>query len=440
MKPITLTYRPESTDTATVTLPGSKSMAARALIIASCACGTDAFSKMENMPDCDDTRELIYALRRLSEEGIDIPRRINGTSTSPASLRVDTGLGGTSLRFFISLAASLAGVETEIDCSPAMRRRPLAPLVDALRDAGAGVEYVSKAGYPPLLCRGGSIQGGEISIDAGVSSQFISSIMMMAPYWKEGITLRFKDSASMVSRPYVTMTAEMMRRYGAQVSATSDRITVPPGAYGSIPSRIECDWSAAGYFYEFALLAGREVRLTGLPMPGESVQGDSRIAEIYGFLGVTTEETDGGILLRTDIKISEAIRVSGAIIELDMTDIPDQVPALAVALALSGIRFRFSGVSHLRHKESDRLLTVTMEMEKIGFRLEYTENTLSWTGRRLPVGEDETIDTHGDHRIAMAMAIAAVKRPYLPMREPEVVSKSFPDFFEQIKALGYRTD
>lgn len=438
MKPVTLIYHPSEDPISSVTLPGSKSMAARALIIAACAGRTD-FTEISNLPDCDDTRELLSALRRLQESDIDISTRIKGLATSPKYLKVDTGLGGTTLRFFTSLAASLAGVETEIDCDTALRRRPLAPLTEALRQAGARIEYIGNAGYAPLLCHGSALRGGDIEIDTGISSQFISSVMMTAPYWKEGVSIRLKDSESMVSRPYVMMTAAMMRRCGADVRVTADSIAVAPGEYDTIPPRIECDWSAAGYFYEFSLLTGRKILLPSLMSPAESVQGDSRIAEIYGLLGVETGVFGDGLMLSPDKKITESIAASEAVFEFDMTDIPDQVPSLAVAMAMSGIRFRFTGVHHLRHKESDRLLTVTLEMEKLGYRLTYTDDTLGWDGGRLPMGEDETIETHGDHRIAMAMAIAAVCVPYLSMRNPEVVSKSFPGFFKEIDSLGIST-
>lgn len=383
-----------------IRLPRSKSMAARRLILDFIRGYKD---ERADLPDCDDTLELTAALRQLREG-------------EPAS-RYDLGTGGTSLRFFIALVSSLENFDGVVDCSPQLRRRPLAPLVAALRRAGADISYMERDGYAPIYIKGKKLKGGEVEIAGGVSSQFISALLMASLLWRE--PLRLKIEGTVVSQPYVEMTRRMM--------ADVDSVDIEP------------DWSAAAFFYELCLmLPGGNVAIESLRRPELSVQGDAGCEKLFGLLGVTTHRhSESEVVLKGDGKIVESMARMPAVLELDMGKMPDLVPALAVGMAVAGIKYRFCNVGHLRNKESDRLMALQMEMEKIGYSLETGDDFISWNGRRLPVGEDEVIDSHGDHRIAMAFAMAAARVGHLTIDGAECVAKSFPGFFEELEKIGF---
>ena len=449
MSGIELKYDRSRNDEIVATLPTSKSMAARALVI-----GALAGIRPEEIPDlpvCTDTKELSAAINELlaalekKDNALEKKDNEESLPESPVCLNLNLGLGGTSLRFFTALAASIPEAEFEIDCAAPLKKRPLAPLCEALITAGADIKYLDTPGYPPLLIKGKHIPGGERGIAAGISSQFISAMIMCAPYWRDGLRLSLTGEEA-VSFPYIDMTVKMMRKAGAKVDVTNGNrlICVDADPYSlKDPRQLrpEADWSAASYFYELALaLPDRKIRLASLTPPDESLQGDSRCAEIFSFLGVNTEFLpDGSAILSCDRKIRDGVAEASKKLplELDMSATPDLVPALAVALCLAGIRYRISGIAHLHIKESDRIAALQLELEKIGYGLQAGADFLSWDGSRMPVGESEAIETYHDHRIAMAFAIAATALPYLSIRNPEVTEKSFPDYFDILKEAGF---
>lgn len=414
-----LSYEDTGKKGAHFSAPGSKSIAARAMILDALAGGDGEL--LHNIPDCNDSRELRAAL--------DIMR----SSTDYCDL--DLGTGGTSLRFFVSLAASTPGVVSKIDCSEALKRRPLLPLLEALETLGARIEYPEGYGNLPIIVHGQRQEGGEVTVDAGISSQFVSSLMMCAPLWRKGLRLRY--CGRVVSRPYIEMTASMMRDRDADVTVNDCGVTVKPGSYQKKGYDIEGDWSAAGYFYEYVLLTGKDALIEHLSRPEESLQGDSRVAELCEPLGIQTSEldTERGKCLRLSHVAGECWNKS-RVYEADMGATPDLVPALCVGLCCTGIRFRLSNIAHLRHKESDRLAALQQEMGRRGYVLEIGEDWLSWAGEKQPVRGVPVIDTHGDHRIAMSMAISAVTDGPLALDVPEVVDKSFPDFYKQMGENG----
>lgn len=468
MPGIQLIYRKGEKKSLTVALPTSKSMAARAIIIAA-ASGSDPES-LADLPVCSDTEELLGAASLLPPGGI--PK--TGHPEAPRETGdFHLGLGGTSLRFFTALAASWPGLEARISCADAMARRPVMPLCRALTQAGAEIEFEGREGYPPFITHGHQLKGGQLSLPAGISSQFCSALMMAAPFWKDGLSIDFGAEGT-VSFPYIEMTAKMMRLAGAEVEATPRSVKVAAGSYNPDAVHLlrpEPDWSAAAYFYAFALLdPDIKISFLRLTPPADSIQGDARCAEIFDFIGVSTRyEADGSAYLICDPVKKKAMAdlSKTAPLEFDMSATPDLVPPLVVALCLSGIRFVMHGVDHLRHKESDRLEALMLEMQKVGYALRvppkpgtaddfirheeripfiipddpaHPENNsgtiLAWLGRYLPTAENETIDTRGDHRIAMALALAALKAPYVSMKNPEVVGKSFPDFFNVLTEAG----
>lgn len=386
-------------DTA-IELPASKSMAARLLILDYIRGKKEV---REDLPECEDTQYLAAAIKELLK--------------SHAGGQYYLGSGGTGLRFFVALAASLEGFDGELDASPQLRRRPLAPLVDALREMGAEIKYLKNEGYPPIYIKGKKLKGGKIEINGAVSSQFISALLMASLLWENPAEIEIKGEA--VSAPYIELTRKMIDRYD--------------------DLNIEADWSAATFFYEIALLCpGREIRLKGLLPPGESLQGDAGVAGIFGLLGVESQWMDkGDLVIKGNPDIIGKLKGLPEPFEFDMGAMPDAVPAMAVAMSMAGMKFRFFNVAHLRHKESNRLEGLGAELERIGIAAEVGADSIAWTGSRLPIAENEVVESNDDHRIAMAFAPAAVRLGYVTIRDPQCVDKSFPDYFDQIAKLGF---
>ncbi len=408
-----------------VELPVSKSIRARDLILRAAAGAPPAETSFDGW--ADDNRILAKSLSSLLKDSGEEPR----------FLSLDLGQGGTTLRFIIALIASMPGVEVEIKCHKALKRRPLAPLVDALRSLGASIDYLEGEGYPPLYIRGCKMKGGAVAVAGNVSSQFASALLMVAPLWSDGLNLKLDPAR--ISRPYIDMTLKMMARYGVEVKVDVDTLIVPPGKYVVGEPCIEADWSAAGYFYEAALLApDTDIVVRHLTPPAESLQGDAITESIFNFLGVTTtRNADGSATLRGDSTKIAALKKSQMPVELNLAETPDIVPALTAALAVAGIPFHLTGLRHLRFKESDRLTALSVELQKIGCAVEAGLDYIGGTGRLLPTDGSDTIDTYDDHRIAMALAVTAARRSDITIRNYDVVTKSFADFFAQLQKIGY---
>lgn len=387
-----------------ITLPLSKSMAARLLIL-------DYIHNRElqrvDLPDCDDTRDLERALRQLK--------------SSPCNSVFNLGFGATSQRFFIALAAALEGFEGIVDCSAQLRRRPLSQLVDVLQAMGADIRYMEKPGFAPLYIKGRKLKGGDVEMDASVSSQYISAVMLISPLCETPANIILRGEV--VSRPYMEMTKKIISGYNKDM-------------------QIEPDWSAATFFYEAAMLhPGKRIEIENLTPPSDSVQGDSGVCALFEALGVRTLfNEDGSATLIGDADKIKRNAESEEPFVADMSAMPDAVPALTPALALNGIRFKLTGIAHLRHKESDRLEAMRAEMLKIGYVLTVGEDSLSWNGDCVTVENPVTIDSYADHRIAMAFAIASTKIietevGKLNITDITCVSKSFPNFFGEERKL-----
>ena len=388
-----------------ISLPASKSISARALIASALSAGQ---SGIGNLSRCEDTRLLAEAATSLGSGG-----------------RTYVGSGGASLRFMIAAAASIPGLRLTIDCSGQLRRRPVGPLVDALR--GIGAELADCAGTAPFSIRGRRLGGGEMSIDPSASSQFVSALMLAAPLWSDGLRLRF--SAKPVSFPYIEMTAALMRRFGAEAETTESGVAVPPGEY-SLPNgfTVEADWSAASYVYELAAIhPGTIWRVASLTPPEISVQGDSAAASIFARIGIRTRYNADG-----SADIFAGRQTTPAVFEADMNGTPDLVPALAATLCALRVPFRLSGVSHLRHKESDRIAALVGELGRCGWRTGYSDGSLVYDGSAPDTPQTKTVaDSHADHRMAMALAPLAPLLPRgLEIDSPGVVDKSFPGYWD----------
>ena len=404
---------------ADVALPASKSVSNRALLLQA-LCLEKRYA-IANLAVCDDTEHM--------EQGVAAKR-------AGAPL-VDIGATGTAMRFLTAYLAITEG-ETVITGSERMKQRPIGTLVEALRKLGADITYIEKEGYPPLRICGKRLQGGELEIEAGISSQYISALLMIAPCLTEGLTLHLKGNIA--SRTYIELTLDLMRRYGATAEWTDGQtIRVNPGTYEDTPLSVEGDWSAASYWYELAAVAahqGNEVDILLRGLTAESRQGDRVVAEMFEPLGIKTEYTEAGArLLNSEFRIQNS-----ELKALDFTHCPDIAQTLAVTCCLMGIPFRFGGIHSLRIKETDRVAALINELRKLGFvlRAEGAEH-LVWDGATCPPDVCPTIATYDDHRMAMAFAPAALCYEGLTIEHPEVVTKSYPEFWEHFLDLKIKS-
>lgn len=402
-------YPPDGFLEASVDLPLSKSMCARALIINA----VGGFEAPSTVSDCDDTRALV-----------------DGLSSAQASGLINVGPAGTAMRFLTAYFASLPGSDITIDGNERMRKRPIAVLVDALRQLGAQIEYAGEEGFPPLRIKGQKLQGGNVSLDPSVSSQFVSALMMIAPRMAAPLCLNFDGEP--VSLSYIKMTTRMMADAGVDAALMFNRLEVPNTPYVSPVGRIERDWSAASYWYSIVALSAGCVTLND--MSEDSAQGDSRMVEFGARLGAETVESED----TPDALEVMASPEQHSRLDADMSENPDLVQTLAVAAAALGIPFRFTGVHTLRDKETDRLEALKTEALKLGLIFETEgDDILCWEGKRVPIQSLPIIDTYGDHRMAMAFAPLSIFVPGIVINDCEVVSKSYPAFWTHLEEAGF---
>lgn len=392
---------------ASVKLPASKSISNRVLIL-------DALSYspygIQNLSDSDDTRVMQEALSSNNRD-------------------FDIGAAGTAMRFLTAFLARVMG-EWTITGTERMKKRPVRLLVDALNSLGAKIEYIGQEGYPPLRIFGSALQGGEISLAGGVSSQYISALLMIAPYMEKGLVLHLEGK--IVSAPYINLTIQLMKRYGVDVIRYGQTLKVFPQEYKPAPFTVESDWSAASYWYQIAALSRRaEIELTGLFK--DSLQGDSAVAGLFAQLGVETTYTQQGVLLKKNRDMMPKLTC-------DFVNEPDLAQTFAVTCALLNIPFCFTGLQSLKIKETDRIEALKTELRKLGYLLtDRHTHILEWKGERCEPEQSPVIATYEDHRMAMAFAPAALARPEgIQIADPMVVTKSYPHFWEDLKSAGFR--
>ena len=431
-----------------IVLPSSKSISNRALAIGALA---GSIASITNLSDCDDTEVM---QRWLTER--------------PST--VDVGAAGTSMRFSTALLAVGQGKHV-ITGSERMKNRPIKILVDALRRLGADISYVEKEGYPPLRIVGkGGLSYGSVSLPGNVSSQYISALMMIGPYLKDGLILTLTDKV--ISRPYIEMTMSLMRQFGAKVywdcssdesngtvdeychsnstvveslesnsaddkSTESNVIIVEPGRYAVKSYNVESDWSAASYWYEMVALSSEGDARVLLPgLYEDSLQGDSKGREVFSLLGVKTEYTKDGVLLSKKTREVDTL-------EYDFVKMPDLAQTFVVTCCMMGVPFHFTGLESLKIKETDRIVALKNEMAKLGFDLEdRNDSELLWDGRRRALTAEEydrvAIDTYEDHRMAMAFAPVALVNGSIRINNPHVVSKSYPRYWDNLLTAGFQ--
>ena len=394
---------------ADVQLPASKSISNRALVLHALACGK---RPLHNLSDCDDTRVMIAALQE------DVPV-------------VDIMAAGTAMRFLTAYFCVAPGTHV-LTGTQRMKQRPIRILVDALRSLGAQIDYVEQEGFPPLRISGGNhLQGEEVALAGNVSSQYISALLMIGAVLPRGLRLRL--TGNVISRPYIDLTLRLMQDFGAQAGwVAGDCIQVHPGGYRDVEFTVESDWSAASYWYEMVALAGRGAEASLHGLFAQSYQGDSRGAELFAKLGVQTVYVPGGVRLRCD-------RAVAGRLDADLVDIPDLAQTFVVTCCLLGVPFRFTGLQSLKIKETDRIEALKAELRKLGYvvRSEH-DSVLLWDGERCPAAPSSVIHTYEDHRMAMAFAPACLRVPELRISEPQVVSKSYPAYWQHLQTAGFR--
>ena len=397
---------PEGTWRTTVKLPSSKSISNRALILNALSSSPYA---VDNLSDCDDTNLMVNALQA---EGGDF----------------NVGAAGTTMRFLTAFLANRPG-EWTITGTERMKNRPIKVLVEALNALGAHISYMEKTGFPPLRISGSALPGGEIALPGNVSSQYISAILMVAPLMEKGVTLHLEGE--IVSRPYIHITLQLMKQFGVSATWEDHTIQVWPQTYTPIRFLVESDWSAASYWYEMMALSPKaEIELLGLFK--ESLQGDAAGAKLFERLGVETHFTDRGVKLRhTGIRCKE--------LTYDFVNEPDLAQTFVVTCALLGVPFRFTGLQSLKIKETDRIAALQTELRKLGYVLRDAQDSiLSWDGERCEPEAHPVIATYEDHRMALSFAPAALVRPEgIAIAHPEVVSKSYPHYWSDLRAAGF---
>ena len=404
---------------ATVTAPPSKSYSVRALLLAAMAEGTTTIT---NCLDADDTRYAFEALKAIGfDAGGSFQRELYvgpRKSMSANEVPIFVGNAGTAMRFFTGWLAFTPG-RFLLHGEHRMHERPIGDLVDVLLQIGAEVEYVEKEGYPPLRIRGKKMRGGfEVAISAETSSQFVSALMLGGATLPDGITLNISNIAS---GPYIDITADILETFGARVERNRNMVRVRAGRLERSEYRVEGDYSSASYWFAAAAATGGTMRVRGLAVP--TAQGDSAFVDILAAMGCEIEVSPD------EITVKGPQELRGGTFDCNAT--PDIVPTLAAIAPLAASPVEIVNVANLRVKESDRLATVTSELRRLGATVEERPDSLliqpGWNA------EPASIQTHNDHRIAMAFAIAGLARGNVTIEQEQVVSKSYPRFWRTLE-------
>lgn len=399
---------------AEINLPASKSISNRVLVIHSLSGGN---STLHNLSDCDDTQVMINALRDMPEV-------------------IDIKAAGTAMRF-MSAYLSVTEGEHVITGTERMKHRPIGVLVDALRRLGADIEYVGEQGYPPLRIRGKQLEGGTLEVPGNISSQYISALLMIGPALRNGLELRL--TGDIISRPYIDLTLHVMHEFGCKIEWSSvDTISVKPQRYDDREYVVENDWSASSYWYE--MLALSEDKENGIVLPGlrdASRQGDSVVRYLYSLLGVKTAFKNGDHGQDTKVALTRHFSALTRM-DYDFINQPDLAQTFVVTCCALGIPFHFTGLASLKIKETDRIEALKTEMRKLGYVLrDVNDCELEWDGERCEAEDNPSIDTYEDHRMAMSFAPLAITLGCIRINNPEVVSKSYPNYWDDLRKAGF---
>ena len=339
---------------------------------------------------------------------------------------IDIHHAGTAMRFLTSFFAVQEGVEKILTGSKRMKQRPIKPLVEALRELGANIEYLESEGFPPLKIKGKTLEKNFVEIPADISSQFITSLILMGGKLENGLTIKLLGKIT--SKPYIEMTLKLLSKISGKSIILKDKtIQIPNIKTQKTAFTVESDWSSASYFYSFSALNKQKITLKNFNK--NSLQGDSRIAEIYSqFFGIDTifneNQQEITLIPKSNFSLPQSI-------QLDMNDCPDIAQTICVTAAALKIPFEIGGLATLKIKETDRLSALQNELKKIGCETEITDNSIKSVLYTNPP-KNISIATYGDHRMAMAFAPYSLIQE-IEIQNPEVVGKSFPDFWEFVK-------
>lgn len=408
---------PKNILNSTINLTGSKSINNRLLILNE-VLGLDL--SFQNKSTSEDTLLLQNAL-------LSIKNKNSGT--------IDVHHAGTDMRFLTAYLSTKKG-EWILTGSERMKERPIGDLVKALKSLGAEITFLEKENFPPLKITGKTLKGGTIEIDGSVSSQFVSALLLIAPTFENGLELTLKNE--IVSWPYIQMTLDILSEFGLKVSTflntikfSKSLIAVPK----SIIYTVESDWSSASYWFSLvALCKNAEIKLTGLK--NKSSQADAILPELYKQFGVTSTFKNNELILSQNPNINPDF-------EYDFTNCPDIAQTIAVTCFGLGINAKLTGLKTLKLKESDRIVALKTELEKFGAQVIITENSIQiqdsglWTQDCRLESKDLKIDTYNDHRMAMCFAPLSMRYEQVQIQNPKVVSKSYPQFWEDLKSVGF---
>jgi 3-phosphoshikimate 1-carboxyvinyltransferase len=402
-----LSYRRPKDLSSEIEITGSKSESNRLLILKALF----PQLKIENCSVSDDSNVMQEALQQ-------------GTGV------IDIHHAGTAMRFLTAFFATKEGSDVTLTGSERMQQRPIGILVDALRKLGASINYVKNEGFPPLQIRGKHITTSEVKIDGNVSSQYISALLLVAPSLENGLTVHIKGMTTSI--PYIQMTVDLLSQIGVKAQFESAKISVLPAEKVKAKTiTVESDWSSASYFYS-AIALSKKMSVTLKSYKAESLQGDSELVGIYKKLGVITvfNPSENAITLS---KVTDTVEES---ILLDLKKTPDIAQTIAVTCFGLGISCKLTGLHTLKIKETDRLNALQTELRKIGASVSVTEDSLQLEASETTKSfQNKAIDTYNDHRMAMAFAPLAFLDD-LTINDPEVVSKSFPSFWESMAQIG----
>ena len=389
-----------------LTISGSKSESNRLLALR----GFASYFEINNISDSDDTNAMISAMNSNQE-------------------KIDIGHAGTAMRFLTSYFSSIKNSSVILTGSKRMRERPISILVDALRELGVDISYLENEGYPPIKINGKVIKRKEVNLPANVSSQYISSLMMLGVSLENGLVINL--STEITSLPYIEMTKKIIERIGGSVKFKSNQILIDSLSNKKIPNQlVESDWSSASYFYSIVALSDLS-DLTLNTYYKNSIQGDSDLVEIYKIFGVKTTYMNNGIhLSKSNYKIEKKI-------SLDLLNNPDLAQTIVVTCLGLGVDCDLFGLQTLKIKETDRLKALKSEIDKFGVdKIEITDNSLHLENNS-KLKSSVSIDTYDDHRMAMSFAPLSLVKPII-INDPMVVTKSYINFWNDLEKLGFK--
>ncbi|WP_375238634.1 3-phosphoshikimate 1-carboxyvinyltransferase [Aurantibacter sp.] len=388
-----------------ITITGSKSESNRLLLLQALHSGLE----IENISNSDDSVLMQKAL-------------------APKKDVIDIHHAGTAMRFLTAYFAIQTNREVVLTGSSRMKERPISILVEALQQLGADISYLEEVGFPSLKIKGKHILKNKVNLNANVSSQYISALLLVASKLKNGLELTL--NGEITSIPYINMTLALLNRIGVETNFNENKIEVKPNF--EVKKQVlvvESDWSSASYFYSAIALSkiGTEIELTSYKK--DSLQGDSVLAEIYNAFGVETS------FEKNTVRLKKAHKVNSVKLEFNLIKSPDIAQTIAVTAFGLGLECYLTGLHTLKIKETDRLVALKTELEKLGAVVSITDNTL-YLETSKTIKKDIKIDTYYDHRMAMSFAPLALKKPII-INDAEVVSKSFPTFWNDLKSIGF---